>query len=122
MSQATILVLVAVGILAVVLLGMLAKHIVGQRREAGWAQRRTQLFNKYRDEDVVEKIMSRMIWKHMTRDQLLDSWGRPAQEDERRESGRRKEILRYRPLPGRPFGQRVILENDKVIGWDTKGA
>ncbi len=122
MSKTTILLIVVIATVIIVLVGMIAKYVVGRKREAHWAQRRTQLFNKYRDEDVVEKIMSRMIWKDMTRDQLVDSWGRPAQENERRDNGKRKEVLHYRALPGRPFGQRVILENGKVKGWDTKNA
>jgi hypothetical protein len=121
MSQVSIILTVVVFTVLVVLGGMVAKIIVGRRREADWAQRRVQLFNKYHDEDTVEKIMSRMIWKHMTRDQLIDSWGAPAQEEPKDETGS-KQVIRYRPMPGRPNGQRVILENGRVIGWDTKRA
>lgn len=122
MPQVDIILVVIVATVLVVLGGMVAKIVVGRRREAHWAERRAQLFNKYRDEDVVEKIMSRMIWKHMSRDQLVDSWGQPVQEGQKRDGNRTKEVFRYRPMPGRPFGQRVILENGRVIGWDTKGA
>jgi hypothetical protein len=112
--------LVVIATVILVVGGFIAKVVVGWRRDSLWKRRGNLLLVKYRDPDIVEKIMARMIWKHMTRDQLLDSWGRPSQEEERQDKGGVKEILRYGARPGRPLGQRVILENGLVIGWDTK--
>lgn len=121
MSRLAIVLIVGLCTFIAVFAGFALKHFVGRRREAQSAYRRVRLLKKYRDEDSVEKIMSGMIWREMTRDQLIDSWGAPNEEIAENEASRRVEVFKYLPRPGRPFGQRVILQKGRVIGWDTKG-
>lgn len=83
-------------------------------------KRRASLLAKYQDEEIVDWIMGRRIWQGMTHDQLLDSWGRPADMTERVYKTKIAHTLKYNQTGKNRFSDRVTIENGIVVGWDQK--
>jgi len=84
------------------------------------AKRKKKLIDKYGDE-IGSKIASGKIWIDMTKEMLIDSWGKP--EDTTEDVSRNKTKLRWY-YKGRVTRQattvykyEVKLENDLVEGW-----
>ena len=82
--------------------------------------RRKEWFEKYKDESIVEKIMSKTIWQGETTEQVLDSLGNPAAIDNKILKTKKKEIWKYNPIARNRYSLKIILENDIVVGWDQK--
>jgi hypothetical protein len=53
----------------------------------------------------------------MTEDQLLESWGGPADRDYEIRKSKTKETWKYGQIGRNRFTSRVFLENGAVIGW-----
>jgi hypothetical protein len=87
----------------------------------GNAQRRLRLLAKYGDEKAVEMIMTRQIWEGMTRDQLIDSWGKPVEIDEKVLKTKVTHVYKYNRSSKTSFRERVKLDDGVVVGWDQKG-
>lgn len=85
------------------------------------ARRRLQLLAKYGDGEVVNLIMHRRVWEGMTRDQLIDSWGRPAEIDERVLKTKTAHVYKYNRAGKNAFRDRVKLDDGIVVGWDQRG-
>lgn len=83
-------------------------------------RRREFLMAKYGDVAVVEAIMARKVWQGMTKEQLVDSWGRPADVDEKVYRAKRTETYKYNQIGRNRFKDRVVIENDIVIGWQQR--
>jgi len=84
------------------------------------AKRKKNLIDKYGDE-IGSKISIEEIWIDMTKEMLIDSWGKP--EDTKEDISRNKVKLRWY-YEGRETRQgttvykhEVRLENDIVEGW-----
>lgn len=84
------------------------------------SKRRASLFSKYGDSDVVDRIMSRTIWVGQTSEQLGDSFGAPADVDEKVMKTKRREIWKYAHKGGNRYGMRITVENGEVTGWDER--
>jgi hypothetical protein len=106
-------------VLAVVGVGLLALAVgpgtraYRRRREA----RRDSLFAKYRDDAVVERILSGTVWQGETAEQVFDSLGKPADVDERVLPTKHLQVWKYGRRGGDRFRLRVVLEDDVVVGW-----
>lgn len=85
------------------------------------ARRRLRLLAKYGDQEVVNLIMHKKVWEGMTQDQLLESWGRPAEIDERVLKTKTAHVYKYNPSGKNAFRDRVKLDDGIVIGWDQRG-
>jgi len=89
-----------------------------------WQQkrRRAALLLKYGDEDIVDKIMQRMMWQGQTEEQLSDSLGSPESTDRKVLKHKVREIWKYnRQGNANRFNLRITLEDGVVVGWDKKG-
>ena len=84
------------------------------------ARRKRVLTAKYGNALVVERIMAKKIWQGMTRDQLLESWGMPADMDRKVSKTKEKETLSYNRVGKNRYRDKVQLEDGVVIGWDQK--
>lgn len=102
-------------IVAIVALGLYWWNKSNKRK-----QRLGYLREKYKDEEVVEKIFAGYFWQGQTADQLIDSLGRPADIDNNVLKTKKKEVWKYRHQGGNRYGLRINLENDIVVGWDQK--
>jgi hypothetical protein len=61
-----------------------------------------------------------MFWQGQSKEQLLDSLGRPADIDQKVMKTKVKEIWKYNQMGVNRFGLRISIENNVVIGWDQK--
>ena len=62
-------------------------------------KRRLYLMEKYSDDLVVERILSKKIWQGMTDTQLIDSWGSPVERAHKIYKTKSTEIFKYSELP-----------------------
>jgi uncharacterized protein YecT (DUF1311 family) len=82
--------------------------------------RREHLIAKYGDPGIADKIMQHLIWQGMSEEQLIDSWGNPADKAQRVYKTRVTETFKYNRTGRNRFGNRVVVENGVVVGWDQK--
>lgn len=78
------------------------------------------LLDKYGNELVVERIMSRNFWEGQTAQQLIDSIGPPLSIDKKAMATRKREVWKYNRHGSNRYGLRITLDDDVVIGWDQK--
>lgn len=77
---------------------------------------RQRLIAKYGD-DIAERILKHLIWQGMTEDQLIESWGPPADRDYEVRHTKTKETWKYGQVGRNRFSSRVFIENGYVVGW-----
>jgi uncharacterized protein YecT (DUF1311 family) len=80
------------------------------------AAERQRLVGKY-GEEVADRILARQVWQGMTDEQLMESWGIPADKDSEIKRAKTKETWKYGQTGRNRFSNRVFLENGIVIGW-----
>ena len=97
---------------AIVVLNNIRRREEERRRAA----ERQRLVDKYGDE-IADRILAHTIWQGMTEEQLLESWGAPADRDREIRKTTTKETWKYRQTGRNRFSNRVFLENGVVIGW-----
>lgn len=88
--------------------------------KANKKKRKSDLFEKYQDEEIVALIMKKSFWQGQTDEQLLDSLGHPHDVDQKILKTKKKEVWKYHHQGGNRYGLRVTLDNDIVVGWDQK--
>lgn len=81
------------------------------------ALRRETLLLRYGDEIVVSAIVKGDVWHDMSKEQLLESWGRPHDVKTTTLKTKVKEEYRYDCVGNNRYRRRVYLENDVVVGW-----
>lgn len=86
----------------------------------GYRQRRRQLTARYRDPEIARRIMQRVVWQGETREQLRESFGEPADIDQKVLKTKSKEVWKYRPTGKNRFGLKVTLDDGIVVAWDMK--
>ncbi len=79
------------------------------------------LMSKYGDAALVDLIMAKQIRQGMTLDQLVESWGRPADIDQKVYKTKIKYTYKYNQTGRNRFRDRVFVENDVVVGWQDRG-
>ena len=84
-------------------------------------RRRKELMEKYGDEEIVDMIMTKMMWQGQTEGQLLDSLGAPSAVDQNVLKTKTKETWKYHPTGRNRYNLRVIVENGTVVGWKQNG-
>ena len=82
--------------------------------------RKNRLLNKYNNEEVVGRILDSKIWQGMTKEQLLDSMGKPESMSEEVLKTKSKSVWKYGKIGHNRYSLRVNLENGEVIGWNKK--
>ena len=83
-------------------------------------KRHERLMAKYGDADTVKRIMASEIWQGMTRDQLLDSVGKPVDVGTKTYKAKTTEVYKYQQTGKNRFGSKITIENGAVVGWDKK--
>lgn len=78
------------------------------------------LWNKYHDQDVVEKIYKKQFWQGQTNEQLKDSIGPPSDVDRKVLKTKTKETWKYNEHQKGRYKYKFFLENDEVIGWEIR--
>lgn len=86
----------------------------------GYLQRRKQLTAKYGDPAIARRIMQRVVWQGETQEQLRESFGEPADIDQKVLKTKSKEVWKYRPTGKNRFGLKVTLDDGVVVAWDMK--
>ncbi|KGA22312.1 hypothetical protein AO825_20035 [Pectobacterium brasiliense] len=82
--------------------------------------RRAKLMNKYGDAALVDRLMKRMFWQGQSKEQLLDSLGKPLDIDQKVFKTKVKEVWKYNQTGKGRYALRITIENGEVIGWDKK--
>jgi hypothetical protein len=100
-------------IVIIIAVAMWLKHAQKQKRIQ-------YLFDKYGDEQIVQRIMNRKFWEGQTAQQLIDSVGNPLSIDKKSMVSRKREVWKYNSIGRSRYGLRITLDNDVVIGWDQK--
>jgi uncharacterized protein YecT (DUF1311 family) len=89
-----------------------AQKLFEQQRDAEWRR----LVGKYGAE-IAARIVAHKVWQGMTVEQLIKSWGCPADVNCEIVKTRKKETWKYVPTGKNRFANRIYLENGIVIGW-----
>ena len=84
----------------------------------GYRQRRKHLVEKYGDPEIAHRMMKGIIWQGETREQLLESLGKPVDTDEKVLKTKTKEIWKYHRTARNRFGLKVTLDDGIVVAWD----
>ena len=83
--------------------------------------RRAILLEKYGDQDIVNRIMEEEVWQGMSREQLIDSRGLPADIDTDVNAKRTRQIYKYDQSGADRFRRRVTLDDGVVVGFQERG-
>ncbi|WED28118.1 DUF2845 domain-containing protein [Vibrio sp. DW001] len=83
-------------------------------------QRRKRLMAKYRNEHIVNRLMKKTFWQGQTKDELIDSLGKPQDISQKVLKTKTKEIWKYNKSGKNRYGLKITIENGLVIGWDQK--
>ena len=78
------------------------------------------LRDKYKDEEVVQRIFHHRFWQGQTSEQLIDSLGKPASIDKKVFKMNTRDTWKYDPRGVNRYGLRITLDDGIVIGWDQK--
>jgi hypothetical protein len=79
-------------------------------------RRRRALIAKYGEQNAA-RILARQVWQGMSEDQLIASWGSPADISAEIKRTKSNETWKYNRTGKNRFRNRVYLENGFVIGW-----
>lgn len=90
------------------------------RVKAAHEHRVMYLREKYKDETLVDRILSGEFWQGQTAEQLRDTLGTPLDTDSDVLKTKIKEVWKYRQFGVNRYGLRIKLENDVVVGWEEK--
>jgi uncharacterized protein YecT (DUF1311 family) len=89
-----------------------AQKLFEKQRDAEW-----QLLVGEHGEEIAARIVAHKVWQGMTVQQLIKSWGDPADIDCEIVKARKKETWKYVQTGKNRFANRIDLENGIVIGW-----
>lgn len=73
--------------------------------------RKRMLMKKYKDKDVVRKIMRKKLWMGASKEMIKDSWGRP--EDVK--SGSHKTVWCYGNIGKNRWKYRVTFDRNNIV-------
>ena len=83
--------------------------------------KRNRLLKKYNnDKEIVGWIMHRKIWLGQTKEQLLDSLGKPVSSSQQVLKTKIKEQWKYAKTGKNRYNLKVSIEDGEVVGWDKK--
>lgn len=72
-------------------------------------------------EQTVQRMLQERVWQGQTVQELADSLGAPAAVDRKMLATRTREIWKFYPNGVNRYRLRVTLDDNIVIGWDSKG-
>lgn len=107
-----------VAVIAILIIAIFAFMAYKRKKEhEEWVK---YLYNKYKNNEIVDDIVNGRFWQGQNSDQLKDSLGSPAIIDRQVLKTKTKEVWKYRQIRKGQFALKIYLDNDKVIGWDQK--
>ncbi len=101
---------------AIVVFNNIRRREERREEERRRAAERQRLVAKY-GEEIADRILAHTIWQGMTDEQLVESWGGPADKDYEIKKTITKETWKYGQTGRNRFSSRVFLQNGVVIGW-----
>lgn len=108
-------------IIAIVALVIAAFFIIKirnkRKRHAAWV---AHLKEKYKKDEIVDRILNSEFWTGQTEEQLQDSLGQAHAIDKQVLKTKRKETWKYHEVRKGQFQLKILLENGKVVAWDQK--
>lgn len=110
----------AVGLPIFIIISIIVIVLIIKYKEKKRKERIAYLTKKYKNEELVNKIMEGYFWQGQTAEQLLDSLGNPEDTDEKILKTKKKEIWKYNSDGVDRYRLRIILENDIVVGWKKR--
>lgn len=113
-------VIILLGLSALMVAAYFANKRAEQRKAEELRQRREYLMRKYGDAEIVEDIINGVIRQGMTYEMVIDSWGKPADVDERVFKTKTSHTFKYHQTGRNQFASRVKLENGIVVGWKQR--
>ncbi|WP_459212072.1 DUF1700 domain-containing protein [Aquimarina rhabdastrellae] len=99
-------------ILLIIIIVFVSYHLDKEKRE--------RLLKKYKDPDLVERLMRGEFWIGQTERQLLDALGTPKDISEQVLKTKTKETWKYHKTGNNRYALKIKLENNHVVGWDKK--
>ena len=82
--------------------------------------KRKRLMERYKDENLVQKLMMGSFWQGQTKGQLVDSIGQPKNVSEQVLKTKKKETWKYQKTGNNRYALKIFIENGIVTGWDQK--
>lgn len=98
-------------------LAVFLKFNNNRKRQAAWV---AHLKEKYKSDEIVNGILNSEYWKGQTSEQLIDSLGEPLAVDKQVLKTKTKETWKYHEQRKGQFALRILVENNRVVGWDSK--
>lgn len=77
-----------------------------------------RLNKKYKDPDLVKRLMNQECWEGQTKELLLDALGKPQHIDPDVDQPKYKETWKYRKFARRRYHLGVKLAFGEVVGWE----
>jgi hypothetical protein len=114
-AQENIEVIAIVGFLIVI--AWLLKIKSDNKKQKAWI---AHLKEKYKSDEIVNAILNSEYWTGQTVEQLVDSLGQPHAKDKQVLKTKTKETWKYYEQRKGQFSLRILIENNKVVGWDAK--
>lgn len=82
--------------------------------------KRAKLMMKYKDEELIERLMEEKFWVGQTKEQLIDSLGEPLDVDQKVLKTKVKEVWKYEQTGKNRYALKIKLDDGVVVGWDQK--
>ena len=79
------------------------------------------LKDKYKDDEVVERILKGRFWQGQTAGQLRDSLGSPDDVDKKVLKTKIKETWKFDEVRKGQYALKINIEDGVVVGWERRG-
>lgn len=118
-TLAVVALLIVIGLIS----SAYSRRVEREKKEAELERlrhKRESLLLKYKDPELVDRLMRQAVWQGETEEQLRDSLGPPLDIDQKVLKTKKKEIWKYNATGVNRYGVRITVENGIVVGWDVK--
>jgi hypothetical protein len=82
--------------------------------------KRAKLVMKCKDEELIERLMEEKFWVGQTREQLINSLGKPLDVNQKVLKTKVKEVWKYEQTGKNRYGLKITLDDGVVVGWNQK--
>lgn len=84
------------------------------------AARKENIISKYQDPEIVERLITKTLWKGQTAEMVIDSFGEPLKKDTKALKTKTLETWKYSKIREGSYAIRITLEEGVVTMWDIK--
>lgn len=82
--------------------------------------RKNGLLKKYKNPEVVRRILKGSFWQGQSSEQLIDALGEAKNIDRKILKSKCREVWKYRRTGKNRYSLRIFLEDGFVVGWEEK--